>query len=197
MEESRLISAEYTALIIAVIVLIFDIIWQFLIAGVYAPKKARDLIISDPLIVTLQSEIKKLDFIDQKMIAQFKVLLAKLEGFNGLVTVLSNRVTESVPELKAYISGKMGYETAEINKKMDAIVQGDVGEQFEKAFSEGDLKTMEKMQERDMRYHTSYALISQYVKPETAEALSGLYATSKPGIRNAITKRIKKYVSGE
>lgn len=186
-------SWEEWMLIFALIVLAIDIIWQFVVAGFYAPRKARDLVVKDPLIVDLRG---RLDLLDARTIAQFKTLVDTFNRYQGGVSALNSRIQEIAPNLYQRIAGLMGAETAQINAKMDEIVQGDVQQQFDNAFNEGDMKTMENIQEREMRYNTAYALTSQWLSPEKAEAVSGLYATSKPGIRGAITKRIKKYIRG-
>ena len=52
---------ETIILIISFVVFGFDIAWQFYVAGMYAPKKARSLIINDPLFSELRSRLVTLE----------------------------------------------------------------------------------------------------------------------------------------
>ena len=202
---------ETIILIISFVVFGFDIAWQFYVAGMYAPKKARSLIINDPLFSELRSRLVTLErnigASDPGRSSFPEELSSKIDSLISDVTVLSNRLdnikpntpnfdvkfTELGESLRGYINGSMGKLAQGYYDEMNmldnnALKEGETKE--DKEFSKMAVDTIEK----ENQYNFYMNLLSPFVGEEQAEKLSKGVVFAPKYLKGVVKKKIVEII---
>jgi hypothetical protein len=198
--------------VISLIIFITDIIWQFWVAGMYAPKKARGLIVEDPLFqeldkkinqftVTVRASINRLDMM-KKEIQEIRAHIdIKFHNLNTKIKVIDNSIPRmddidkelvSMREsIRGTITGLIGYNSQE---SLDNLPLPEIAE--ESAY--GISPTGQALSKRDIKaqveYDSAYNLLERFVGETEADNWAYTYATAPPILKKTIRNKIKKAV---
>lgn len=206
-------------LIIAFVVFGFDIVWQFYVAGMYAPKKARKLILDDPMfqelrqrLVTLEGEIRKISILDPEKIQNIEKQLAEIQikilnvTPDGYTQELDSNIRGSIEQhitslgegLRSYINGAIGNLASGYYNETGMTEQpgpplAEAADKIDKELLK--MQTMSVVQEQKAQFY--YNILEPMVGSERAEKLSvGLVMAPKwlsTIVKKKISAMVKEY----
>lgn len=204
---------QLAALIVSIIVLVFDIVWQFLIAGMYAPKKAHRLIIDDPLIKRLDKELtllnEKLVTIEGKLGGdggaadlrdlenEIRNLAYKLENdkpLEGVVTQVSEKLVDMKENIKSYIKGHIGVQAKDFYNQLEIDEGAFLGNAADPDSPQNQLIIHEA--ELEMEFNMIYGLLNVVMEDETAIAWANRYVRAPKFLKNILRKKINDWTGG-
>jgi hypothetical protein len=121
----------------ALVVLFFDILWQFLIAGYYAPRKAEALIINNPRFVKLEKGFKsfktrmnsfaeRMDHFDKRLDDMFKGVNDSYRQVRNSVETVKNGngdIERRFKDLERDLYGQIEHIKDHFDKRSDDLYQ--------------------------------------------------------------------------
>lgn len=199
---------ELVILGISFIILAFDVAWQFYVAGIYAPKKARRLILDDPMfqkldqtLVTIESELTAVAAAnDSSVLKNIQKNLESLNSKENPVTEISDRIKENYENikerfenLKNSFKGKIGKEVQDFYSNMELDLEGETSDlDPESPLSKIKIREAEQQVEYDMVFNAL-----QVVMPEdVAESWAYRYAVCPPFLKKKLKSTINKWTGG-
>jgi hypothetical protein len=203
---------ELVILAISIIILAFDICWQFYVAGMYAPVKARRLILDDPrfkrlerLVVTLESKSTDPDPTG---------FLRALEDINRRVTELSEKTQVLEPDLskleikirdmihsyinslgdnlRGTINGAIGNLTKEYYGEVGLTEEGVDKEEIEINKEIAKLKNVTLAQEQQMDFY--YQVLEPFVGEEKANNMAVGLVMAPKWMKSIVKKKAKSII---
>lgn len=202
---------ETIILAIAFIIFGFDIAWQFYVAGMYAPKKARKLILEDPQfqrlehkLVTLESKLAisprapevlldKIEFLDHK--------LTELGNKSGYTDQLDSNIRGSIEQhitslgegLRSYINGAIGNLASGYYQESGLTETPPLAEDADKVDKELiKLKTMTVLQEQKAQFY--YDILEPMVGQERADKMAYGLVMAPKWLTGVVKKKIQAMV---
>lgn len=196
--------------VISVVVLGFDIVWQFLVAGYYGPRMARRLILQDPKFSLLETQVKRLskrtkhiDSLRDEMQKHLSSEISKLQAQLDSICQSNGNVKSDTKALFDEFSKEYDHKIEDMRKSIVGTITGTLG-QYAQApnVSQGlppelqgvEVSMNETMQQAD--FDLAYGMLVPVIGEERAYPVAYYYAVAPPLIKKAVMKRIEKIVKG-
>lgn len=189
---------ELVILGISFVILTFDVIWQFYVAGMYAPKKARALIINDPYFKKLDEKLEsfegKLVTLEGEIAApRGEILQIDMDSVKNDVTDIKDNLVKKFSDLKSSIGGMIGQQIQGFKGNMEI----DQEEAFENLDPESPLSQVKiKEYEKQATYEMVCNALQVVMPEDQAESWAYRYTIAPPYIKKWIKKKINKWTGG-
>jgi len=195
-------------LTISWIVLGFDIAWQFLIAGVYAPKKAENLIIKNPQFKKLEFKVEQfsndLDSVkltitgfNESLEGKLNCLYSKIESIDKIETNIRECLNQNTEHLKSSFNGMIGHELRMFYREIDDQIVKYANSvklpdgALETVTDSGELVTVNNQQ---LQYDAYFNALSPIIGDVYADKLSYLIISTPPKIKKKLIKKAEKVI---